>query len=410
MSQTTAPLLLDLTHTSHTRARTGIQRMAQALLREMGTQAQPICFDRFLGGWRPLKKWELANLAADSGAGHRGARWPIHARLRGTLERWLASRNGRSTAEAKLFSEHSKSGFFCPEIFSSAVAAALPRLLASVGGPRAAAFHDAIALQYPEFTPRATVARTPAYLQELLLFDGVVANSENSRSVLLDYWRWLGIREIPPVAAIPLAVDLPPQVSSSNSDSGDNSRSGPIVLSVGTIEGRKNHLALLEACDKLWGLGRRFELRLIGLARPETAQAALGKIEQLKKAGQPLRYDGVAPEAALEAAYLSASFTVYPSLIEGFGLPVAESLVRGKPCVCSGRGALGEIAKGGGCLVLDGVSAAHLEVAIDRLLSDPAERRALASAAAARRFRNWADYTAEVAAWLKTLPRRNLHS
>ncbi len=40
-----APLLLDLSHTSHTRARTGIQRVARSLWRELGTAAQPITFD-----------------------------------------------------------------------------------------------------------------------------------------------------------------------------------------------------------------------------------------------------------------------------------------------------------------------------------------------------------------------------
>jgi len=52
----------------------------------------------------------------------------------------------------------------------------------------------------------------------------------------------------------------------------------------------------------------------------------------------------------------NALFTVYPSLMEGFGIPILESLWHGKPCVCGGNGALGEVARGGGCLIVDQTS------------------------------------------------------
>ena len=61
----------------------------------------------------------------------------------------------------------------------------------------------------------------------------------------------------------------------------------PRVLCVGTIEGRKNHLALLEAAEVLWSEGINFELQLIGLARPDTAGPALAKVADLQRAGRP---------------------------------------------------------------------------------------------------------------------------
>jgi len=178
------------------------------------------------------------------------------------------------------------------------------------------------------------------------------------------------------------------------------------VLSVGTIEGRKNHLALLEAAERLWRSGRSFQLRLIGLPQAETGAPALRRIADLQRSGRPLRYDGPAGEAALEAAYAEASFTVYPSLQEGFGLPVAESLLRGRPCICSARGALGEIARGGGCLALEVMDVSGLAAACERLLTDPELRRRLADAAAGRRFPRWSEYADRLRAWMLTLPRR----
>jgi glycosyltransferase involved in cell wall biosynthesis len=301
-----------------------------------------------------------------------------------------------------------------PEIFSPTVSAALPALFAAVRGPRVALFNDAIALKLPELSPAGTVARFPAYLRELLAFDGVAAISEDSRASLVDYWRWLGAARTPPVVAIPLGIDLPAAagvVPGSTGPAPGGSGPGepaprPIVLSVGTLEGRKNHVALLQACERLWSQGRRFELHLVGLTQAQTGRPAAELVAALQAAGRPLRYDGPADEPALEAAYAACAFTVYPSLAEGFGLPVAESLARGKPCVCLGSGALGEIARGGGCIPLTAVTTAELAGAIGRLLDAPAERAELAAAARGRRFRTWADYAAALTAWMREVPRR----
>jgi len=396
-----APLLLDLSHTSHTRARTGIQRVARSLWRELGPAARPVTYDPAQRTWRPLDPWELRNLALDSFATKRGASWPLAARLRGHTRRLFLT----PPSASRLKPLACNSGILMPELFSPAVAAALPALFAATAGPRAAVFHDAIALKFPELTPSKTVARFPSYLHELLVFDGIAAISDDSRACLLDYWRWLGIPASaqPVVTTIPLGIDLPPV---SRPSALDVQPPPSIVLGVGSIEGRKNHLALLDACEALWSSGARFELHLIGLAHAQTGRLALARIRTLQAAGRPVRYDGPANEADLAAAYAACAFTVYPSLIEGFGLPVLESLARGKPCVCSSLGALGESARGGGCVAVDPVDAFSLSAAIGHLLATPGELNALAVAARSRHFRTWSDYAGDIASWLTGLPRR----
>jgi glycosyltransferase involved in cell wall biosynthesis len=387
-----APLLLDLSHTSHTRARTGIQRVTRSLESALGPRACAVTHDPHRGTWRELAAWERANLAATAAAATRGAHWPLTERLRGLAHRWLGS------APPAL---PENSGVLVPEVFSPGVARALPALFAAARGPRVALFHDAIALQLPELTPTKTVARFPAYLIELLAFDGIAAVSEDSAAALTDYWRWLGAAKTPPVQAIPLGVDWPRVISSP--DGAPEADKAATVLSVGSIEGRKNHLALLDACERLWAGGANFTLHLIGLAHPQTGAAALERIRDLQAAGRALRYDGPVSDAALEAAYARCRFTVYPSLHEGFGLPVIESLAHGRPCVCSGRGALGESARGGGCVLLDDLSADAIATAVGRLLQSPAETAALAAAARGRRFRSWSDYAAALVAWIGEL-------
>ena len=389
--------LLDLTHTSHTRARTGVQRVARSVAATLGDRAQPITFDPYRGAWRRLAAWEEANLAAQAPARKRGARWPLLARLRSRLA-------GRAPQGGLLGPGPGEAGLLVPEIFSPAVAAGLPALFAQVRGPRVAVFHDAIALQLPELTPVKSVARFPAYLAELLVFDGVAAVSEDSRRVLVDYWKRLGAAAPPPVVAIPLAVDLPVPAGPLAAAAG---AAPPTVLCVASLEGRKNQAALLEACERLWAGGARFELRLIGLAQKETGGAALEKIAELRRAGRPVRYDGPVDDATLFQAYRECAFTVYPSLLEGFGLPVLESLSYGRPCICAGHGALGEAARGGGCLTLGAVDAPSLAAAIGGLLGDNARLVQLAAEARSRRFKTWPDYVRELSDWSATLPRKS---
>jgi glycosyltransferase involved in cell wall biosynthesis len=394
MNPQTAPLFLDLSHTSHTRARTGIQRVSRAILRELAGRTTAVCFDPHEDAWRPLESWEERNLAATDPASGRGSHWPLAARLRGRIRR-VAGRTRRLGAEGA-----PSGGVIVPEIFSAAVAGALPRLFAASTGPRVAVFHDAIALQFPEHTPRSTSARFPGYMRELLQFDGVAAVSGNSRDSLLEYWRWLGVPKAPPVEAISLGIDAPaPRPAPSVPGA------VPTVLCVGSIEGRKNHMALLEACEALWSREAAFTLRLVGLASKETGGPALGRIEQLKAMGRPIHYGGPANDEELEAAYSECSFTIYPSVAEGFGLPVAESLVRGKVCLCRVDGATGEIARGGGCLGIGEAGASEIAAAIGLLLASPFDLATLESEARARRLKSWSQYATELLAWMGSLRR-----
>jgi len=393
-------LLLDLTHTSHTPARTGIQRVVRALHRELGSTATSVTYDHHQGGWRTLESWELKNLAEASPGSKRGTYWPLTARWRGRIR--------RATGRAAKFPESGKyEGFLTAELFSAQVGAHLPHIF-----PRVAVFHDAIALRFPELSPNGTVARFPSYMQELLQFDGVAAVSDESRESLQSYWKWLGATKVPAVKTISLGVDpvgsderqRVPERPLAHARSYQSSL--PVVLSVGTLEGRKNHLALLDACELLWARGEKFELRVVGAVQRQTGQRALSRLRALQSAGRSLRYDGPLGDTGVDDAYAECAFTVYPSLAEGFGLPVIESLARGRPCICAGHGALGELSRGGGCVALDKLDPASIALAISRLLDSPTELAALASAASGRTFKTWRSYADELAAWVRELPRR----
>lgn len=386
-------LLYDASHTSHTHAQTGIQRVVRSLFAELAIRRDvaPICFDPHQHAWRTLRAREQVTLRERTGAAaaSRGAKWTLTEKIAGRARRFLGRKSVLPDAR----------GLIVPELFSAKVGAQLPALLAHVRGPRVAVFHDAIGLKFPELTPPATVARLPGYLFELAQFDGVAAVSEDSAASLRDFWRWAGIARTPPVQAISLGIDASPRTDHSTTSS-------PRVLCVSTIEGRKNHIALLEAAEMLWREGVAFELELIGLPRADTASTALARIEELQRSGRPLVVHGAVSDEKLHAAYARCSFTVYPSLIEGFGLPVLESLQHGRPCICSAHGALGEAAREGGVLALDSVDGGALATAMRQLLRESAVAAKLSAQARARKFRSWSDYANDLLTWMDTLAAR----
>jgi len=391
-------LALDLSSTAHCPAQTGVQRVCRQLFAQLaatGHTPVPLIFDRYARRWRVPDRAELACLsptAAERPARRRGEVWTFTQKLRGHLARfpepdWATLRGVPVLA---------------PEIFQPNTFAAYSTLRHHLASPIGAIFYDAVVLRHPELSPPASVARFPAYLRELATLDGVAAISDASRAELLDHWSRLGLPNTPPVVTIPLGLDPPPPLHPPTLED----PRGPLILSVGTIEGRKNHLALLEAAEILWAEGRHFRLTLAGMHRPETASPALHRAVELRAAGRPLETPGAVSESRLHELYAACRFTVYPSLYEGYGLPVAESLAHGRPCICGSGGALAEVSTGGGCLLVPELTPENLARALRVLLVNEVFYRRLGTETAERRFPTWADYARNAAAWLATLTPR----
>jgi glycosyltransferase involved in cell wall biosynthesis len=95
-----------------------------------------------------------------------------------------------------------------------------------------------------------------------------------------------------------------------------------------------------------------------------------------------VRFVGAASDADLPALYGGALAFVFPSLWEGFGLPVLEAMASGAPVVASNRGALPEVT-GGAALLVD-PAPAPLTDTLGRVLAEPALRERLRAAGLAR--------------------------
>ncbi|MGW6131531.1 glycosyltransferase [Cellulomonas sp. NPDC055163] len=169
----------------------------------------------------------------------------------------------------------------------------------------------------------------------------------------------------------------------------------PLVVCVGSHEPRKNHLAVLHAAERLWREGLGFRLRLIG-GSSWASDEFDAVVARLRRRGRAVEVGRAIGDAELWAAYREARFTVFPSLHEGFGLPVAESLAVGTPAVTSSYGSTEEIAADGGTLLVDPRDDDDLLRAMRSLLVDDALRARLSAEATQRRPRTWEDYAREL--------------
>jgi len=147
----------------------------------------------------------------------------------------------------------------------------------------------------------------------------------------------------------------------------------PFILHVGAIQKRKNIECLLEAFERIEGPTR---LVLAG-GEGYGADRILDRIERSKSAAR-IRRIGYVDRRLLEYLYRSAAVLAFPSLDEGFGLPVLEAMSAGLPVVTSNRSALAEIA-GDAALLVKPEDAHELRVALEEAMEEgPVRRRLIA--------------------------------
>jgi glycosyltransferase involved in cell wall biosynthesis len=137
------------------------------------------------------------------------------------------------------------------------------------------------------------------------------------------------------------------------------------LLTVGTLEPRKNHLSLFASIDRL---ANRIDLPLVVAGRPGwDYEPILRAAEPLKARGRVILLDYV-PDSLLPGLYAGAAAVIYPSWYEGFGLPVLEGLAAGVPVVAGDVPALNEVG-GDAALYASPGSVEALADAIERSLA-----------------------------------------
>ncbi len=240
--------------------------------------------------------------------------------------------------------------------------------------------HDLTCWIMPEMHRPATVAGDKLFAERILRrCDGLIAVSESSRRDAIEH---LGlspekIQVIHHGVSEAFFQTRPEQVEAAKRK---YALAKPYLLFVGTVEPRKNLDALLDAYE---GLSRELRNEYSLVIAGSIGWAAPRTVERLRSPESRARYLGYVPEADLPLLTAGATASVYPSLYEGFGLPVAQSLAAGVPAVTSNVSSLPEIA-GDAAVLVDPRSTEDIRRGIEKMLLSSTLREQL-SAAARRR-------------------------
>ncbi len=238
-------------------------------------------------------------------------------------------------------------------------------------GPTVITVHDLSFLRYPETHPADRVAmlekRLPRALREAAC---VLVDSDFVRGELL------GQYSLPPEKVVTTHLGVSPRFRPMSKEEAGPALArlgleyGRYILSVGTLEPRKNLAGTLEAYSMLPAATRAVHPLVLAGVIGWRMEKLEGRIAAMARSGK-VRALGFVPEPDLPALYAGAALLAYPSLYEGFGLPVLEAMASGVPVVTSNCSSLPEVAGDAARMIEPGDRAALSEALVAMLEPSP---------------------------------------
>jgi glycosyltransferase involved in cell wall biosynthesis len=372
-------LIIDVTNSAHDPANSGVVRVTRRFSRALQNYMSPlfVVWDGSINKYVFPTATEFATLGHYHGPRQQAAHPVSPSDRRLHLDDYL----DEIVARRKWL-------LICETASKDVLAHVIP--FASIHGMQVASvFHDAIPILYPEFCSESIKKNHSGYMKALSACDVIFPNSQWSRSTLEDFYADVGL-DAPPI----LENLLPGEFG----DGGRDLTPLPVgeridILCVSTIEPRKNHRRLIEAFK--WLRARRPDLNcsltLVGNKYAEAFDLA-DWVQAQCDVDSSLRWLGIVSDEKLQTLYRDSSFTVYPSIVEGFGMPIVESLWYGRPCLCANSGVMAELAAEGGCVTVDVTDVGAIADGLEQLCTDVGLRQRLSTQAAARQFKSWNDY------------------
>jgi glycosyltransferase involved in cell wall biosynthesis len=214
-------------------------------------------------------------------------------------------------------------------------------MLPPTANAKIATLHDLSYKRFPQFF-QANVLRWDRFVQRSLIeADIIIVPSQNTRKDAIELFR------IPAEKIVVVYIPISGQFSSQKSVNDENVRrryglSDEFVFFSGTMEPRKNIPFIIRGFEKFQKNHSGIQLVLAG--KKGWLSEEIFKAMERSPSGKSIKYLDFVSEEDLCSLYRSAICFVYPSLYEGFGLPVLEAMASGTPVITSKTSSLGEIA------------------------------------------------------------------
>lgn len=273
----------------------------------------------------------------------------------------------------------------------------LPAWVARTGVRAVYLIHDVIPITHPQFCRPGEAAKHRLRMRNALASAaGIVCNSQATCEELGAFAAELGLSMPPNVTAWISGPRLPEPVTPKH-------LGRPHFVTVGTIEGRKNHILLLQVWRSLVAeMGNQAPILVIVGQRGWEAEAAQAMLDEPQELAGHVLELGRCGDQELAGWLLGARALLMPSFVEGFGLPVIEALQLGTPAIASDlpvyREIVGEIPT-----YLDPLDQSGWERAIRDYMADSAERARQVRAMQGYRPPDWQSHFARVEDWLSRL-------
>ncbi len=201
--------------------------------------------------------------------------------------------------------------------------------------------HDILPIVAPEyFDTRETVVFVKGVSELLTFADFIFTTSSYNQECLAAHLASRNLGPLP-IHLVPLSHEFPAPIESNISSAVAGVIETDFVLAVGTIEARKNPGYLFNIWKMLVRSGRPNVPCLVFAGRKGwLVQDVLDQMKACNYLGGKILLLHNVTDCELDLLYRNCMLTMFPSFIEGWGLPVGESLAHGKICLCSGTGGI----------------------------------------------------------------------
>ena len=228
--------------------------------------------------------------------------------------------------------------------------------VAMEGGAQVVGFiHDMFPLDQAQWFKPALQPRFARHFAQLAQRASLLLTPSHAvRAAVVDHLECLQrcgqVQGVGRVSCLPLGGDFLQRPDATRTDAAQwgmalpppLTRDSDFVLMVGTVEPRKNHALVLDVFEQLWQQGHLRQLVIVG-APGWCCANVLERLATHRELGQRLHWLSHQGDAELYALYSHARALVFPSLNEGFGLPLAEAAHLGCPVLCSDIPVLREV-------------------------------------------------------------------